>query len=598
MSFKAFSTPHCHPLSLDSGATPAAFAKREVELGSGSITCTDHGSLAAAYEVTKLAKKHNLLPCVGLEAYVRDDNCPILGSLGVAKTDTIPKGMDKEAWLAEHPDGSYFEYSKYQHLTLGFRDYAAYLTGVRLLSDADARAERHGSELKPLFAWDQIEELASKNVTATSSCLIGMVGRFLLEHNNEDAAEAYFDRLNHLFKGRFYVEVFPHECTHNWTNKVFLEVEAPEGKRRLPFHTGKKLRTNRNEPKGISAEDLAAVFKGGGYQTLHEICHYRKWEALPAPVKLLSVERIEGFIENECDPYGNTDVQINVNKFVLRLAEKYNVPVLPSDDSHLATPDEKSVQDVRLAQQGDWRFHKAYYRMSSDDAYPYFRDKLGISPKQFESWIDNSHEWAQGFKGFKFDGTPSLPKKFYPSDTLAHLKALIQKHGKFPRGDKRYVERLKKEIEMVHRNGKIDLLPYFFSAEECTRLYSNQGMLTGFARGSAGGLLISYLLDITQLDPIRYELSMERFLTTDRVLSGKLPDIDQDLTSRELLVGQETEVVEFEAEDGTLHILPEWFKVETDQGLMTVREAKEKDADVYPWWLEKEIDENQENPPG
>jgi len=111
-------------------------------------------------------------------------------------------------------------------------------------------------------------------------------------------------------------------------------------------------------------------------------------------------------------------------------------------------------------------------------------------------------------------------------------------------------------------------------------------------------LLISYLLDITQLDPIRYELSMERFLTTDRVLSGKLPDIDQDLTSRELLVGQETEVVEFEAEDGTLHILPEWFKVETDQGLMTVREAKEKDADVYPWWLEKEIDENQENPPG
>ena len=72
---KQFATCHCHPASLDSASTPEAMIAREVELGSGVITCTDHGTLAAAQKIYSLGKKSGLIPVIGLEAYFRDDDC-------------------------------------------------------------------------------------------------------------------------------------------------------------------------------------------------------------------------------------------------------------------------------------------------------------------------------------------------------------------------------------------------------------------------------------------------------------------------------------------------------------------------------------------
>lgn len=590
---KQFATPHSHPKSLDSGSTPEAMAKREVELGSGTLTCTDHGTLAAAVETYQLGKKYNLTPIIGLEGYFRDDNCPILGKLGIPRTDTIPKGVDRDRWAAQHPDGqSYFDYLKYMHITLHAMDYDGYLCMVRLLSRADERAERHGSELKPLFDWSSIEELASHNITATSSCLVGMVQRHLLDPNqNTDAAKAYFERLNHLFKGRFYVECFPHVCSHNFEKKVYLTVEVDGKQERQAYYFGKKFRTNAGEKDGISAEDLANRFDPEKHRELLEVMHYRKWT--PLGYKLIGVEKREGFLQNECTamaPEG--DIQWGANIFVAGMAKKHNVPVLISDDSHFAHPEEKIVQDVRLAQMGDFRFWGSYHRQSSEEAWTYFRDKMKVPQATFEQWVENTQDWASRFKDFKFDTTVSLPTKFFPADTLSHLKKLIKEHGRM-KMEPQYMARLKAEIDLLHKNGTIDLLPYFFLGEETCRVYSNQNKLTGPGRGSAAGLLLTYLLGITHVDPLQYDLSMERFLTLDRIKSKAMPDIDFDFPGRDLLVGEVTDVLEWEAEDGTVHILPEYFKVETDKGLLTIREALEQQADIKPWWLEKSTSEGQ-----
>ena len=100
---------HEHPLSLDSASTPEAFAKKEVELGSGGLTCTDHGSLAASYHIYELAKKNGLTPVVGVELYLRQNDCPILTKLGIPKTDKVPKGMDKVLWKQQNQHGTFFE---------------------------------------------------------------------------------------------------------------------------------------------------------------------------------------------------------------------------------------------------------------------------------------------------------------------------------------------------------------------------------------------------------------------------------------------------------------------------------------------------------
>lgn len=576
-----FPTPHCHPQSLDSASTPEAFAKKEVELGTGALTCTDHGSLAAAYKTYDLAKKNKLIPCIGLEGYFRDDDCPILEKHGIIRTPTVPKGCDKDKWVQDHPTGTFFDYAKYFHLTLGFRDYKSYLVGVKLISKADDRSELHGSERKALFDWDDIETLAAENITLGSGCLVGMISRHLInekisQQDRVKIAKAYFDKLHSLFKDRFFIEVFPHVCSHNSCQAVFIEVE---GGKTLQYYFGKTLLTDLGECK---AEELADSFGRKKHKHLISVKNYRVWEEFPEKLEIVNVTKKDGYIPNECTQWSpNGDVQYGANVFALGMAKKYNIPVLVSDDSHFCNPSQKIVQDIRL---GRWAFYSSYHRQDSNEAFAHFQKSLNINEKTFESWIDNAYAWADGFKDFKFDTKVRLPTQFYPKNSLKYTKELIKRYGRMP-NDPVYLERLKREIELFHRNGTVDLLPYFWiDAIDACEIYRNNRKLTGPGRGSAGGVLLAYLLGITHVDPIKYGLSLERFLTLDRIQAGKWPDIDQDLLNNDLLMGKDCEVVEFEAEDGTKHRLPEDFKIKTDMGLLTVREAVEKNADINAWW--------------
>lgn len=510
-----FPTPHSHPQSFDSASTPEAFAKREVELGTGTLTVTDHGSMAACRRVYDLAKANDLTPVLGLEAYFRDDDCPVLKKLGVADPA---------------------KYLKYYHLTLHALNEKAYEKLSYKLSHA--RLERHGQEPKPLFNWSDLEEIGAEDVTVTSGCLVGMVQRHILGHSNLETATAYYERLRSIVKpGNFYVEVFPHKCDKNWVAGIFVDLEDGT---KLKFWDQKKLRLERLGE--TTATELAKVYGTKKYDPddrLVAVMNNRKWEDRE-PQRLVRCEKVEEFMANECSFWApDGDVQRGCNRVVAGLAARYGDKILISDDSHYAMPDEKIVQDIRLRQMGNWRFYGTYHRQSSADAYQYFRDEMGVSEKTFEGWVDNNLEWASKFKNFTFESKPSLPTKFYPEKTLEHTLELIRKHGRFDATKPEYVQRLQAEINLLHYNGTIDLLPYFFIDEDVTSHYESLGLLTGPGRGSAAGLLLAYLLGITHVDPLKHGLSMDRFLTVDRIKSGKLPDIDQDLSTREPLVNAE-----------------------------------------------------------
>ena len=532
-------------MSLDSASTPEAFCEKEKELGTGAITATDHGSLAAIYRIYDLAKKNNLIAIPGIEFYFRDDDCPILTKLGVPKTDVVPRGMDKNEWKQGHPNGSFYSYNKYYHGTLGFQTYDAYLKGVKLLSKADDRAEVHGSERKPLFGWVELEELAATQTTLGSGCLVGMVARHLIKSEGPSsiklgAAKAYFERLHHLFGDRMFVEVFPHVCDREYSKGVFIEHYAENENSDVAkpitsrYYYGKTLRTSEGEFK---AEELADKWDAKKPQKLLAIKDIHTWKEFEFPRIISNVRKQNGFIQNECSPASpEGDVQWGVNVFMMGMAKKYNIPILISDDCHFASKEQKIVQDVKLSQMGDWRFFGSYHRKSSQEAFDHFHTRHGTTEKEFEGWIDNSFSFRDSFKDFKFDTTVQLPTKFFPQDTLAHTKVLIEKHGRMPKNDPRYVKRLKQEIELFHKNGTVDLLSYFFVDEEVCELYSKNNELCGPGRGSASGTLLAYLLGITHVDPLQYDLSLERFLTLDRIKSGKFPDVDLDLPSRDLLI--------------------------------------------------------------
>jgi DNA-directed DNA polymerase III PolC len=529
---KNFPSPHVHIASLDSASTPSAFAEREVALESTAITCTDHGTLSAIPEVYDLAKQHNLICIPGLEAYVRDDNCPILEKAGVQKKYKLDKD-DKPI----PGTGTFVDYAKYYHITMHAKDAEAYEAIVRALSVADFRAEQHGSERKPLFDWAVLEQLGQFNITMTSGCLIGMVQRHLLAGPDQmttslSNAFAYYERLRSIPKpGNFYVELFPHRCDQKWVEGVFVTLEGG-GKRK--FWPGKKLKTTEGE---FTAEALVAlVARGKPAGKLIAVKNQQKWEDCE-PKDIVECKYIAEFMQNECRDWAKDgDVQRGANKLMLQLAQNYGDKVLISDDAHFAVPEDKIVQDCRL---GNWKFANSYHRQTADEALNYFRDVLGVDEKTVEGWVENNREWAQEFKDFSFKERKSLPTKFYPDNTLAHLKTLIDKHGRMDWNNQEWFDRLQSEIQLLHHNGTLDLLPYFFLAEEACYVYEQQKMLTGPGRGSAAGLLVTYLLGITHVDPIKYKLSQDRFLTVDRIKSGKLPDIDMDFPDRDLLTAPE-----------------------------------------------------------
>lgn len=521
MTSTGFPSPHVHPQSLDSGSTPEAFVERELELGTGTLTATDHGSMGACRKVYDLAKTKGLTPILGLEAYFRDDNCDILASRGIAGDDVK-------------------KYLKYEHLTMHCLDEQAFSVLSKKLSGA--KLERHGSEAKPLFDWKDLEEVLAQNITVGSGCLVGLVQRHILAESfplpeRFKLAEEHYLRIKSMARpGNFYVEVFPHKCTHDWVSGVFLDLADGQ---RIRFWADKKLRLEKHGE--ITAIELAKLYEKKAWEgdRLVAVKNYRKWTE-QEPVVIAKVEHVRNFLQNECLPWcPDGDMQLSCNRIVLELARVHGDPVLISDDAHFAHPEDKILQDVRLRNMGDWRFFGSYHRQSADEAYKVFSETLEIDRKTFDGWVDNNRAWGDRFKAFKFNSEPSLPTKFYPTDTLAHTAALIRKHGRMDFNRPEYMERLKTELELLHFNGKLDLLPYFFVGEDVCSFYEKLGLLTGPGRGSAAGLLLTYLLGITHVDPLRYDLSLERFITLDRIKSGKLPDIDQDLPFRDPLVDPE-----------------------------------------------------------
>lgn len=563
MPFANFASPHCHSSSsLDSASTPEAFAAWELEHGTGALTVTDHGTLAGARKIYDIAGgkkfKGKLTPILGLEAYFRDDDDPILKGHGIQKKVWYKKAdsnymvdaekfnniKDKKAKETYTPFENFIDYQKYYHLTMHFRNQQSYETAVRLLSFADARAEKHGSETKPLFAWKELEEIGAQDTVFCSSCLIGMVQRHLAFGGRADIAEDYYKRLRGLVKpGNFFVELFPHVCDRNWDSAVVFSHPDGTETRLPPYRTVKTDRKYEAKNGGIKASEFADLWerspKGHGF--LREVMYNKAFEPIEVPKEISGVKFIEHFIMNECTAFTPTgDLQKPCNEFLMQMAQKYGDKILISDDSHFVHADEKIVQDVKLLQGGNWRFASSYHRQTSDEAWKYFRDVMGVPQATFEGWIDNSKEWAGLFKDFKFKPRQDLlPTKFYPQDTLTHTMKLIQQHGRqVCLRNPEYFKRLGAEIDLLHRNGVMDFLPYFFIDEEVARLYQDFGELTGPGRGSAAGLLLCYLLEITHVDPIRYGLSMDRFMTKSRIESGKFPDIDQDLPHRDLLVNE------------------------------------------------------------
>jgi DNA polymerase III subunit alpha len=124
--------------------------------------------------------------------------------------------------------------------------------------------------------------------------------------------------------------------------------------------------------------------------------------------------------------------------------------------------------------------------------------------------------------------TSILPPKSTPLDAL--IKACKEGLKLREVEDKpEYVERLKTELKVISEKG----FELYFLTEQKIMQLGKQNMLCGPGRGSAAGSLVCWLLEITEVDPIQWNLSFERFLSPSRT---DLPDVDSDFQDRDAMV--------------------------------------------------------------
>jgi DNA polymerase III subunit alpha len=411
---------HSHYSLLDGLQKVEGMLDRVQELGMEAVALTDHGTLSGAIEFYKAAKKRDIKPIIGVEAYV------------------APRGHLEKTRLDTNP----------YHLILLAENNQGYHNLMKLVSIA----QLDGFYYKPRVDRELLAQY-HEGIIALSACAGGEVGTNILAGNMEEA-EAVVRWYDQTFgRGNFFLEIQAHE--HQW-------------------ETQKKLNTAKIE-----------------------------------------------------------------------LSKKTGVPLVLTADSHYSRPDEKEAHEILLCVQTGKELSDPSRMSMEMDLYLSTPEEVAERFAHVPEAIENTVRIAERCHieielGRILIPTFDVPAGFKDErEYLHHLcwQGLAWRYGGIPKEDIAHIteakavelvgsniaERLSYELEVIGRMGYDG---YFLIVSDFINWGKNQGVIFGPGRGSAAGSIVAYALNITDLDPIKYDLLFERFLNPDRV---SMPDIDIDI---------------------------------------------------------------------
>ncbi len=259
------------------------------------------------------------------------------------------------------------------------------------------------------------------------------------------------------------------------------------------------------------------------------------------------------------NPY-KWDVQVKINKYLLKLAKELDIQCVVTNDGHYLTHDDQDAHEILLCV-GTGSFMSDEKRMSLKEFDLHVTDPVEIIArwgKTNPDLIRNTRIIADRCDvEIKLGGIliPTFPtpdgenEKSY-LDKLVY-RGLAWRYGGLERAQttELTVDEAKKTLpddvleRAVYELGVIDGMGfngYFLIVQDFINWGKDQGIIFGPGRGSAAGSIIAYSLRITELNPLRYDLLFERFLNPDRI---SMPDVDIDIqdTRRDEVIAYCTE---------------------------------------------------------
>lgn len=228
----------------------------------------------------------------------------------------------------------------------------------------------------------------------------------------------------------------------------------------------------------------------------------------------------------EMQDHGIPEQQL-VNQRQIQLSKETGIELVVTNDIHYTYAEDAKPHDIllciqtgkKLDDENRMRYEGGQYYVKSpqemEALFPYAKQAL-----------ENTQKIADRCEVEIEFGVTKLPKYDVPDSMTSweYLNKLcwegLEKHYGAP--SRELKERLRYELDTIRNMGYVD---YFLIVWDFIKYAKDHGIAVGPGRGSAAGSIVSYCLEITNIDPIRYQLLFERFLNPERVT---MPDIDVD----------------------------------------------------------------------
>ena len=240
------------------------------------------------------------------------------------------------------------------------------------------------------------------------------------------------------------------------------------------------------------------------------------------------------------------DVQVKINQYVNQLSEDLGIERVVTSDGHYLTHDDQEAHEILLCV-GTGAFLSDEGRMSLKDFELHVTDPGDIISrwgKVDPRAVTNSKAIADRCNLELDLGKILIPKFPVPDgetektflDKLVYRGMAVRYHEKtVEEAEKLKVEEIRDILSVSQRErldmelGVLDRMGYngyFLIVQDFINWGKSKGIIFGPGRGSAAGSIVAYSLNITDLDPLEYDLLFERFLNPDRI---SMPDIDIDI---------------------------------------------------------------------
>lgn len=441
--------------------------KRAAELGQPALAITDHGTMAAVFDAHKASKKYGVKYIPGMEAYFVDDV-------------NDPKQKRRHIVLLAKNETGYRNL-----LSLNYKGYVNFQFVAVL------------NKVFPKIDWNMLEE-HHEGIICLTACGSGLISRQMFVHDEdgewlEDECHCnaldVANRLKGIFGDDLYLEVQPHNLKIHKRSRKTGELELSKAGEPIVVvdqnHINTKL-IQIGKTLGISLVSTADVhYLDQKDAKIHDMLMAISQKA-PLSDKTRHRYEVEEFYLKNRD--------IVFNHFATNFNRKF--------------AEEVCNNTVEIAN----KCEESNYLEVKEIRFPKFDTKSESDYADFQEW------WQS--------------QSFYEDIPEDHAfmryrcqQSFLSRYGHLENGEKKkYFERLKKELRILEKH---NFSSYMLIVSDFVTKAKEKGIMVGPGRGSVGGSLVGYLLDIHVVDPIKYGLLFERFHNAEKT---SFPDIDTDFS--------------------------------------------------------------------